>query len=252
VTCAAGFEPSVEAGSCQVSRDCVPDGPGASKWAEGATCNPVECSPFTGTNYGTASNTFDFETGEQTQTQVCASGYAADGAGSFVATCDPDGPCDRTWNNVKDCVCVDCAPLQVVNSNTAEAVSGYCTTETHVVDCDDGYCAGGSDTFTATCIGDGPATVTWDTDTCDPVACPTFTLANSNYASSGFNGVTGDWTEVSCDEGYHSNDCTSWIMTCEASGPCASTWDHLDMTCEPDVVESEASLPAFDQAKVQI
>jgi hypothetical protein len=236
VTCAAGFQPSNDAGECQVSRDCVPASPGLSEWSGDATCDPVVCTPFTGDNFGAFSNTLDGATGEQTQSVTCTNGYAANGAAGFVATCDPTVPCDRTWNNIEACECVECFPLQVAHSNYEEAVDGYCTTDQPLVDCNDGYCSDDGDKFSVTCTGIAPAEVEWMNElSCEPVSCVPFYLANSNYATVPFTGVTGDWTVVQCDDGYHSNDCTSWIMTCEAEGPCASTWDHPTMQCLPDV-----------------
>jgi Notch-like protein len=232
-TCNAGFKPTVEAGDCQTASTCAALGLGTTQWSPTGVCEPVQCAPFTGDNFGATANTFDESTGEQVQTQTCASGYAANGAASFVSTCDPTAKCAREWSNVQTCDAITCSMLEVGNSDTESGVQKQ-TSESHTVTCNDGYCSSVNQesSFDLTCAGVEAGSVDWTgKETCEPVSCAPLQIANSNLKDHTFSGITGQAYEVICDEGYASTDCSQWFTTCVASGPCSSSWSQSQLSC---------------------
>jgi subtilisin-like proprotein convertase family protein len=229
-TCAAGFEPSAEEGSCQVSRTCIPHSPGYSQWSGTGSCNRVICDPPTGEYYGTWSEeTVD---GVQIGQQTCESGYGTPSA-SFETVCVPTASCARDWDVTPDCHCLDCNPVLFSYSQYHYSEANACTEDTQVVDCDDGYCPSesGSDTFTIECSPVEPGAVQWTgLQECLPVSCGDISFANSDQEAT-TSGVTGDEFEVNCWDGYASGDCTAWMVQCVATGPCSSAWTHADLEC---------------------
>jgi len=228
VTCSAGFEPTDyhTPGDCSVLRVCEASGPAEAHWTGSASCQPKACSGDALDN--TERNSFTSD--GFTATVTCDNGFAHDGAGGYTSRCQPDAPCAVSWDVADDCVCVQCPQQTFAYSNKAYAGITGCTEDSATVNCDAGYCASGSDSFTATCSGTAPATVEWtDTDVCAPSSCGVLNIANSDTTS--FVGSTGEWTEVRCNPGCHSNDCTSIVITCVAEAPCHSEYDHQDFEC---------------------
>jgi hypothetical protein len=234
-TCADGFEPSTPDADCQVERTCVPNGPGYAMWSGTSTCERVVCPAPTGDHYGTAVQ--EILEDEQVLTQYCEAGYGTDApSGSFVAVCVPDGACAREWNNLPACECVDCVDRTFAYSNYHFEEAQACTTDSQVVNCDDGYCSSDTqtDTFTITCGPVSPGAVEWeDLQTCEPVSCGDISFINSDQ-SEVTSGVTGDEFEVNCYDGYASGDCTAWMVQCVATGPCQSEWTHSDLECQEE------------------
>jgi hypothetical protein len=231
-TCASGFEPTSDSDSCQITRQCIPLSPGYSTWSGEAECVRVECDAPTGDYYGDYSE--EVLDNIQFGTVTCQSGYATSGSASFEAACVPNGACERTWDSLGDCECVECPPAYFSYSQFHFDAADACTTDTQVVDCDDGYCSADGDTFTITCEAQAPAAVAWDNLlTCDPVSCGEISFINSDQTES-VSGVTGDEFEVNCDYGHSHGDCTAWMVQCVATGPCTSAWTHADMVCLPD------------------
>jgi hypothetical protein len=121
VTCASGYEPSAESGSCQVSRDCVAAGPGASTWSGTATCDRVVCPSFTIANAVVSDSTVREL---QEATISCNAGYALVRGTSTVASCNPNGPCAAQWVGHVECEPVPCPALTVANSEATAADTG--------------------------------------------------------------------------------------------------------------------------------
>jgi hypothetical protein len=229
--CQDGYEPDGDAGDCSVARTCDSNAPATAYWTGADSCNPKACDDATlealDRNSLTSSDGFN-------AVVTCDNGWAYNGAGGFTSACQPLAPCSVDWDNQYDCVCVDCPSDTFAYSSHAETGISGCTEQSDVVTCDDGYCSSDGPTFTLTCTGDAPASVFWDgVDSCEPSSCGPLNIANSNQNGT-WSGNTGEWIEATCDDGYHSNDCTSVIITCEPSGPCSSTYDHSDFQCVAD------------------
>ena len=73
---------------------------------------------------------------------------------------------------------------------------------------------------------------------CIAVACPPLTVANSDAASTAVTGSTGDFSTVTCTNGYESADGFAFTVHCvgDASNAGASVWNNggsADLpTCE--------------------
>jgi hypothetical protein len=228
--CQDGYQPDVDAGDCTVARTCDTNAPAVSFWTGTDSCSPKPCDnailDALDRNTLTSSDGFD-------AVLTCDDGFARNGAGSFTSECQALAPCSVDWNNQDDCVCVECPSDTFSFSDHEEAGISGCTEQSDTVACNDGYCASGNPTFTATCTGTAPAEVAWTgLDTCEPSSCGALNIDNSNAGN--WEGVTGEWREVSCDPGCHSNDCTSIIITCHAVSPCVSEYDHTDFQCVCD------------------
>lgn len=232
-TCASGFQPSQEAGNCQVTRQCVPQSPGYSMWSGTTTCDRVVCSTPSGEHYGTWSESV--VDGVQIGTQTCANGYGTPDA-SFTTACVPAGVCARQWDNLDTCDCLDCPAVLFQNSNFVEDPANACTENTQTVDCLDGYCPSdsGFDTFTITCSPVAPGVVEWTGEqTCEPVSCGVISFVNSDQNAER-TGVTGDQFEVNCGDGYSAGDCTAFNVECVATGHCSSAWTNSDFECREE------------------
>jgi hypothetical protein len=227
-TCQAGYAPNTDAGGCSVERICDTNGPAHAYWTGDENfCSPLPCvtSELDDLDRSDVSESNGF-----TATVVCDPGFAAAGTGSTTYSCNADAPCEVSWDPEVPCECVDCPAETFAFSDHASIGISGCTEESDTVNCDPGYCASGSVSFTATCSGTAPAEVTWiDTDTCAPSSCGILNKANSDTTT--FEGVTGTEKTVTCLPGCHSQDCTSVIITCEAKAPCSSEWDHQDFEC---------------------
>ena len=66
------------------------------------------------------------------------------------------------------------------------------------------------------------------------MACPDLTVANSDVATNAVTGSTGDFSTVTCVDGYESaTDGFAFTVTCIATGTGTSPdWDNGDLTCE--------------------
>lgn len=248
-TCADGYEPTVDAGGCSVLRTCSTDGPAVAFWTGEASCNPKPCDTSLLAGLAGYRSTFTYSGGSHA-TVTCDNGFAAgagSGAGSYIATCHADAPCEVSWrtspvttdyttttttNEDFDCHCVDCPLETFANSNRAQNHISGCTEQQETVNCNAGYCSSidHSTGFTAVCTGTAPGQVEWQgLQTCAPSSCGVLQKANSNVTS--YVGSTGEWVRVACNPGYTSSDCTSIIITCEAQAPCHSAWDHPEFEC---------------------
>jgi hypothetical protein len=251
IQCASGFEPSSGATeACTVSRTCVPDGPGAAQWSGDESCNRVVCDAISG-GYKQGSYSEVLESDIQIATVTCKDGYETvnEGAAAYESVCTAAGPCAADWSVQQDCQCTDCPVKDVANSDLFFGTG--CTKDTVTANCDDGYCSSDTEeaSFTMECVGQAPAVSAWeDVQTCERVSCSPITFANSNLAESAATGKTYDEATVTCDEGYASEDCTQWIITCEPIGPCASAWTNSNLKCE----EREEALPADDVEDIAV
>jgi hypothetical protein len=251
IQCASGFEPSSGATeACTVSRTCVPDGPGAAQWSGDESCNRVVCDAISG-GYKQGSYSEVLESDIQIATVTCKNGYETvnEGAAAYESVCTAAGPCAADWSVQQDCQCTDCPVKDVANSDLFFGTG--CTKDTVTANCDDGYCSSDTEeaSFTMECVGQAPAVSAWeDVQTCERVSCSPITFANSNLAESAATGKTYDEATVTCDEGYASEDCTQWIITCEPIGPCASAWTNSNLKCE----EREEALPADDVEDIAV
>ena len=65
------------------------------------------------------------------------------------------------------------------------------------------------------------------------MACPDLTVTNSDRATTAVTGSTGDFSTVTCVDGYESaTDGFAFTVTCIATGAGTSDWDNGDLTCE--------------------
>lgn len=237
-TCLDGYEPTVDAGGCSVLRTCSTAAPASAFWTGDASCNLKPCDDSVLENADRSTLT---ESDGFSATVTCDDGFASNGVGSYYSTCQPDAPCEVSWSAVEDCECVDCPLETFANSDRDENHISGCTEDEDTVNCNAGYCSSldHSSGFTAVCTGTAPAEVEWQgLQTCVPSSCGILFKANSDTTS--FVGSTGQYTEVRCNPGCHSNDCTSVIITCEAQAPCHSEWDHQDFECVCDSSSSSS------------
>jgi hypothetical protein len=230
VQCSSGYQPSTGLNeACTIPFYCVGDVPGFAMWSWEGQCERVVCPAFAVAHTQDYQQTI-YDDDLQEVLTTCADGYASGGAGTHLSRCLPDGPCEAEWDTLPNCECVSCPELHVSNSDTSGQTS--CTDLTETVNCNAGFCASGSGSFEAECTGFAPAISYWEHDTCEPVACPTLTIANSNI--NAIVAVTGEEYHVQCEDGYENEDfCTSWMVMCIPEGPCEVSWQHAEKTCSP-------------------
>ena len=117
----------------------------------------------------------------------------------------------------------DCGDLTVNNSDTSLSCGSFF--ETRLVSCNDGYSSSEGNTFTVLCIE-----ASWDNvHTCDAVACPALTVANSG--SSEVTVSTDATTTVTCDDGYTSSSGATFTATCTGTAPGESEWLNV-LSCD--------------------
>ena len=145
------------------------------------------------------------------------------------------------------CVCIafPCDPFQVANSNATSLQSGN-TSDTVMVQCDEGYTSTDGNMFVVSCYPSGTTTYAWTNVltcagmksfrtacrsmcVCVAVVCDSFDVANSN-ASSPQSGNTTDTVLVQCDDGYTSTSGNTFVVSCDPSGAATSAWTNV-LTC---------------------
>jgi len=117
-----------------------------------------------------------------------------------------------------------CPALTVTNSNVISLFD--ITLATRLVSCSNGYTSIIGDTFVSTCEGTGPGVSAWSNVlTCDVVACPGLSVANSDTVSIFL--TTSAQYVVNCESGYISTSGVSFTVTCDGTAPGVSALSNV-------------------------
>jgi hypothetical protein len=120
----------------------------------------------------------------------------------------------------------NCDATEVANSDKADSGSLWiATNSTVLVTCDDGYSGSGN----VTCQPSGNLTTL---PNCTVVACPALSAVANSDLTNDVTLVTDETQLVTCNNGYAtSGDDTSFTVTCEGSGPGASSLSGATNSC---------------------
>jgi len=172
---------------------------GESEWFNVVSCDPVSCPPLTVLISDTAAVT---GLTSATRLVTCNDGYTSMAGFTFTATCAGTADGVSAWSNVLTCDPVVCPAVTVLNSDTSSLAGAILAT--HRIGCNNGYTSSDGNTFTITCDPFYRLASAWSNVlTCNPVACPSVTIAHSD--STFVSGLTSEEHIVRCQDGYTSS-----------------------------------------------